>query len=165
MILAICYFLIGSISIVIAIVFRSLGIYDNILFVLGGLVYLLDIFMVFLGLYSEGKGKLIILGNKLVRNELKPAEFLLCYESLTSSADLVIKKPSIDVFLLIAIAYDSLGERENVLATVDEMIVIASQKRKAFANLVKCSFLYSYEHVEEAEQIFNEVRKQKLRAL
>ena len=59
-----------------------MGINENFLLILGIIVYLLCILMIFWGRYAEGKGKLINLGNKLVRNELKPAEFILHYESL-----------------------------------------------------------------------------------
>ena len=118
--------------------------------------------MIFWGRYAEGKGNLVNLGNKLVRNELKPAEFIKHYEFLRNSNDLIICKPDIEILQLIAIAYDSLDDRENVLATVDEMIDIANDKKKAFVNLIKCSFLFSYEYIEEAELLFNEVQKQKL---
>ena len=109
-----------------------MGINENFLLILGIIVYLLCILMIFWGRYAEGKGKLINLGNKLVRNELKPAEFILHYESLKNSNDLVIKKSSVEVLQLVAIAYDSLDDKENVLVTVDEMIDIADDKKKAF---------------------------------
>ena len=162
LIMAICYFLLGSISIFLWFVFNSMGINENFLLFLGIVVYWLCILIVFWGLYAEGKGKLINLGNKLVRNELKPAEFIEQYESLKDSNDLVIKKPGIETLQLLAIAYDSLDDRKNALATVDEMIDIANDKKKAFVNLIKCSFLFSYEYFEEAELLFNEVQKQKL---
>ncbi len=63
---------------------------------------------------------------------------------------------------MVAVAFDSLDDRENALATVDEMIDVASDKRKAFANLFKISFLFSYNKNEEAELLFDEVQKQKL---
>lgn len=161
-IMAIFYFVLGSIDISLWFVFKSMGISENFLLILGIIVYLLCILLIVWGCYAEGKGKLIHMGNKLVRNELKPAEFLLYYEALNQSNDLIIKKPSIEVLQLVAIAYDSLDDRENALATVDEMIDIAYDKKKTFLNLFKCALLFSYGRVEEAEGIFNQIQKQKL---
>ncbi len=162
LIMAICYFILGSIAISLWFVFNGMGISENFLLILGIIVYLLCVLMIFWGRYAEGKGKLINLGNKLVRNELKPAEFIMHYESLKKSNDLMIKKPSIEVLQLIAIAYDSLDDRGNALATVDEMIDVVSDKKKVFANLVKTSFLFSYDKKEEAELLFEAAQKQKL---
>lgn len=160
--MAICYFLLGSISIALWVIFNSMGIYENFLLILGIIVYLFCVLIIFWGRYAEGKGKLINLGNKLVRNELKPSEFLNEYETLLNSNDLIVKKPSIEVLQLVAVAYDSLNDREKALATVEEMIDIATEKKKAFANLFKTSFLFSYDKKEEAETLFNEMQYQKL---
>ena len=160
--MAICYFLLGSISIALWVVFNSMGINENSLLVLGIIVYLLCVLMFFWGKYAEGKGKLINLGNKLVRNELKPVEFIKHYEFLRNSDDLIICKPSIEILQLITIAYDSLDDREKALATVDEMIDIAGEKKKVFARLFKASLLFSYDKKEDAEVLFNEMQKQKL---
>ena len=162
LIMAICYFILGSIAIILWAVFNSMGIKENSLLMLGFIVYLLCVLITFWGRYAEGKGKLINLGNKLVRNELKPAEFIREYEALKNSSDLVINKPSIEVLQLVAIAYDSFDDREKALATVDEMIDIAGEKKKAFANLIKVSLLFSYGKKEDAENLFNEIQKQKL---
>ena len=162
LIMAICYFLLGSISIALWVVFNSMGINENSLLVLGIFVYLLCVLMFFWGKYAEGKGKLINLGNKLVRNELKPVEFIKHYEFLRNSDDLIICKPSIEILQLITIAYDSLDDREKALATVDEMIDIAGEKKKVFARLFKASLLFSYDKKEDAEVLFNEIQKQKL---
>lgn len=160
--MAICYFILGSIDISLWVVFNIMGIEENFLLILGIIVYLLCVLMIFWGRYAEGKGKLINLGNRLVRNELKPAEFIREYEALKKSNELVINKPSIEVLQLVAVAYDSLDDRENALATVDEMIDVARDKRKVFANLFKTSFLFSYDKREEAELLFEESQKQKL---
>ncbi len=162
LVIAICYFLLGSISIVLWAVFNSMGINEKYLLILGIILYLLCVLIIFWGRYAEGKGKLINLGNKLVRNELKPAEFIKRYELLKSSDNLIIKEPSIEILQLVSVAYDSLNDRENALATVEEMIDIATEKKKAFANLFKTSFLFSYDKKEEAEILFNEMQKQKL---
>ena len=67
LIMAICYFILGSIAIFLWSVFNNMGINENFLLILGIIVYLLCILMIFWGRYAEGKGKLINLGNKLVR--------------------------------------------------------------------------------------------------
>ncbi len=82
LIMAICYFLLGSISIALWAVFNNMGINENFLLILGLIVYFLCLLMIFWGRYAEGKGKLINLGNKLIRNELKPAEFIREYVAL-----------------------------------------------------------------------------------
>lgn len=160
--IALCYFLLGSISITVWAVFNSMGINENFLLILGIIVYLLCGLVFLCGWYAEGKGKLINLGNRLVRNELKPSEFLNEYVTLKNSNNLIVKNPCIEILQLVAIAYDSLDQRENALATVNEMISLASKKKKMFANLFKASLMFSYDKKEEAEALFNETQKQKL---
>ena len=121
LIMAICYFALGSISIILSLLFNSIGVSDNFLLILGIIIYLLGFLMFLCGWYAEGEAKLINLGNKLVRNELKPKEFIEHYEKLKTSNDLVIKKPSVDVLRVALVAYDLLDDRENALATVDEI--------------------------------------------
>lgn len=162
LIMAICYFLLGSISIVLWALFNSMGINENFLLILGIIVYLLCPPVIFLGRYAEGKGKLINMGNKLIRNDLKPDKFIRHYEELKNADDLVVKKPSVDVLRVALIAYDLLNDRENALATVDEMIDVAGMKKKNLAKLLKSSLLFSYGDTEKAEMLFNEIQKQKL---
>jgi len=162
LIMAICYFILASIAIFLWAVFNSMGINENFLLILGIIVYLLCVLIIFWGRYAEGKGKLINLGNKLVRQELKPAEFIRHYEKLKNADDLVIKKLSVDVLRVALIAYDLLNDRENALATVDEMINVASDKKQNLAKLLKSSLLFSYGDNQAAEILFNEIQKQKL---
>lgn len=162
LIMAICYFVVGSTCIIIGVIFRNTSVYVRALFILGAIAYLLDIILVFCGKYAEGEGKLINSGNKLVRKELKPADFIKEYELLKNSNDLVIKKPSIECLQLVMIAYDSLDDKENCLATADEMIAVAGDKKKAYATLLKVSLLFSYDKTEQAEKLFDEARKLKL---
>ncbi|MBQ9161639.1 MAG: hypothetical protein IJX74_00035 [Clostridia bacterium] len=162
LLLAGIYFVLGSGCITVAIVFVSLGIEADLLFWLGGIAYALEAPLILFGRYAEGKGEWINRGNRLVRNELNPAEFIKEYELLKNSEELVVNKPSIEVLQLVAIAYDSLNDRENALATADEMIAVAGEKKKAYANLVKVSLLFSYKKTEEAEKLFEETQKLKL---
>ena len=160
--IAIGYFSLGSICIIFSVLFNNIGISDIFLLALGIITYLLCALMVFWGRYAEGKGKLINLGNKLVRKELKPLEFIRRYESLKNSDDLIINKPCLEVLHLVACAYDSLDNREAALAIVDEMIDSSNDKKKNYAKLIKASFLFSYDRLEEAEALFNEAQNQKL---
>ena len=160
--MAICYFALASICIALSLLFNSIGVSANFLLGLGVVTYFLGFLMFLWGWYAEGEAKLINLGNKLVRNELKPAEFIEHYEKLKNSNDLVIKKPSVDVLRVVLAAYDLLDDRENALATVDEIIDIASDKKKNLAKLLKTALLFSYGQRQEAEALFDETRKQKL---
>ena len=160
--MVICYFALGSVNIGLGIFFENIGIESKLLLWLGIICFLLCIFFALWGRYAEGKGKLINLGHKLVYKELKPAEFIKEYELLKNSQDLVVNKPSIEVLHLIAVAYDSLDDKENALMTVEEMTAIASKKKKAYVSLIKASFLFSYGKTEEAEILFTETQKFKL---
>lgn len=162
LIMAICYFILGSIAIFVWAVFKSMGIQENFLLILGIIAYSLCVPLIFWGRYAEGKGKLINSGMQLVRKELKPADFIRQYETLKNTKELVINKPSIEALQLVALAYDLLDDKEAALATVDEMIDTAGDKKKTFAKLVKASFLFSYERKEEAERLFEAAQKQKL---
>lgn len=155
--LAISYFILGS-------AFFALYLLsgDSFLRTFAIIFYALCPIFVIWGRYAEGKGKLINLGNKLVRGDLKPAEFIKEYQRINASEDYVVKKPSVEVLLLVAVAYDCLGEREAALSAADEMIRVASDKKKSRAWLIKCSFLFSYGMTDEAEAIFNASRATKL---
>ncbi len=157
---AILYFVLGSICIALSVICALLEI-DTYILYLGFFCYAFCPISIFMDLYVEGTAKLINSGNKLVRNKLKPAEFIKQYESLRSSGSLVINKPKIEILHLVAIAYDSLDNKDAALKTVDEMISIAPEKKKTFTKLIKASLLFSYGKTEEAELIFTEVQSSK----
>ena len=161
LIMAICYFALGSFCISSGLVFFWLESDSKLFFILGTFCYVACPVVALLGFYAESKGKVIGSGNKLVRNELQPHEFIKEYQRLKNSTDLVVNKPSIEILQLVAIAYDSLDDRENCLSAVEEMISVASVKKKTFAKLIKCSFLFSYDMIDEAEAIFTETRTSK----
>lgn len=158
LLMAILYFVLGSLLLGLGIILENLDAGNEFLFILGAVCYLLCPLIIVWGRYAEGKGKIANLGNKLVRTELKPFEFIEEYKRISSAADLVVNKPSIEVLHLLAIAYDCLDDRENCLCAADEMIAAASEKKKAFAKLIKSSFLFSYGMIEEAEVIFTEAQ-------
>lgn len=161
-VVAISWFLVACFCVLSYNYLLNMGVKIKFLLILGIISYLICCISIFWGRYAEGKGILINLGNTLVRKELKPAEFIKEYETLKNSTDLVIKKPSVDVLLLVATAYDVLNDRENVLKTVDEMLAVAGKKKKAYVNLIKTSFLFSYDRKEEAESLFIETQQAKL---
>ena len=160
--MVILYLVLGTVCIGLSVLFKAMDISAPALAILGVITYLLCIIMAFCGWYAEGKGILLNLGNKLVRHELKPAEFIRHYEALQNADDLVVKKPDLDVLQLVAVAYDVLDRREKVLATVDEMIAAAGDKKKAFVQLIRCSYLFSYGQTQEAESLFSKLQKQTL---
>ena len=156
LILAICCFLEGSFCVAAGAVLAFFGAGSKLLFVLGAVCFVMCPLCTAWGLYAEGKGKFINLGNKLIRNELKPAVFIREYVQLRNTAGLVLNKPGIEVLRLAAMAYDALDDRENSLSSVEEMIAAAGEKKKVFVNLIKSSYLFSYGMVEEAEALFAE---------
>ena len=156
-----CYFILGSICVALGILCLFLQL-DSRSLLVGLICYLCCPLIFFWGRYGEGKAKLIRLASKLLRVELRPAEFIARYEALRNNTELVICKPSLDVLQLVLAAHDSLDNREAALATVDEMIAVAGEKKKAFAKLLKADLLYSHGRVEEAEALFTEARAGKL---
>ncbi len=162
MLMAGCYVLLGSLCVVLSLVFQHMGFPGNFLLIIGIVLYVLCIPMVLWGRFAEGKGIVIGLGNKLVRQELKPAEFLREYEKVKNASDLVVNKPSVELLQPVMIAYDILGDRENALATANQMIALSQGTKKTLATLFKTSLLFSYGQTEEAEALFAEAQKQKL---
>jgi len=162
LVLPIICFVVGVIGLYFAIVAALLDIDSTMLFILSILLFLLGVLAIFTFLKNEGKVKYIRLGNKLVNNELRPAEFIKEYELLKNSQGLVIKKPSIEILQLVLAAYDSLSDKGNSLAIADEMIAVASDKKKSYAKIMKASVLFSHGEIEEAEAIFTEAQRGKL---
>ncbi len=165
LVLSILCFAVGSICLFFAIVSAMLDIDSTTLFILSILLFLWGVLVIFTVRNAEGKIVHIKLANKLVNNELRPAEFIKEYELLKNSQDLVIKKPDIEILQFVLAAYDSLGDKENSLAIADEMISVAGDKKKAYAKLMKSSLLFSHGEIEEAEAIFAEAQKGKLNFL
>lgn len=156
------YFLIAAIGLAIATLLHVLGGDATFFFVFFGIIFALGFLFLRVGFYSEGTGKIITTGTKLVRNDLKPAEFIKQYEILKNSNDLVIKKPSTEILLLVMAAHNALDNDEATLATADEMIAITKGKKKSRAMLLKASILFSIDKKEEAESLFQAAQKEKL---
>ena len=145
------YFLLGSVSIVLWSLFKTMGYSEKSLLILGIILYVLIVPIIFWGRYAEGKGKHINLGNKLVRSELRPAQFIEYYDSLMNSSELVVNKPSMEVLQLVAISHDVLDDKENALRTVEETVAVSNGKKKNYAKLIKVSMLFSCGRKDEAE--------------
>ena len=155
------YFLFGSISLASGVYFNTQGINKSSLFIIGIVLYLLCPLFVLWGRYAEGTGKFLNRCNKLLREELKPAEFIREYEELKKSPDLVVCKPGVDTLVFVALAYDCLDEREKALAAADAAVSIAKKKLKKRAILIKVSLLFCYGRVDEAEAIYDEAKSTK----
>ena len=158
--MAILYFLIGSVSIAFGVCFNSLGLYDSSFFVIGIILYLICPLIVLWGRYSEGVGKVVARFNKLVRRELKPAEFIKEYEELKASPKLGVCKPRYDFLGCLCVAYECLDDHESALSVAEEAISVAG-KKKSRALLLKASLLYSCGRVDEAERILEAVERSK----
>ena len=161
LIMAICYFIVGSFCFATGTALAASDAKSGLLFGLGVFSYVCCLLRIVFGILSEGTGKILYSANKLIRTELKPSEFIQVYQGLRSRTDQVVNKPGIEVLQLVTVAYYLLGDRENCLSAVDEMIAAASEKKKALAKLSKASFLFSYNMNEEAEALFAEARASK----
>ena len=164
-IMAAAYFVLGGFAILLDSTFKAIGVGDGALFIIGVIAFAAGALFALLGYYVEGEGKLINLGNRLIRKELRPAQFIKEYESLKNSCDLVVNKPSFDVLLLVVLAYDCLDDQEKCLAAMDEMISVAKGKKKNRARLFKASVLFAYGQKEEAQALLVEIQGQKLGVL
>ncbi len=164
-ILVAAYFILGTACISLGYLCKILQADVGLSFVLGAISYALCPVLFFLGRYVEGKGKYINLGNKLVRKELRPSEFINEYNKLRNTQGLIINKPSFEVLHLVVVAYSVLNDSENCLATLDEMLAVASDKNIVMAKLFKAAALFSYGNINEAEELFIEAQKSKTNAM
>ena len=150
--MAILYFLLGSFSFAAGIYFYSLGVHGNDLFIIGAVVYALCPLVALWGRYAEGTAKMLNRYNKLVGQQLKPAEFIKEYEDLKASPELVVCKPGYNLLGCLCAAYECLNEHERALEIADEAISVAG-KKKPRAMLLKVSLLFSCGKTEEAESL------------
>ena len=155
--LAISYFILGSAFFAL---YLLLG--DSFPRTFAIILYALCPIFVIWGRYAEGKGKLINLGNKIVRCELDPAKFIEEYQRINASVDYVVKKPGVEVLILVMLAYEFSDDKAAALLAADEMIRVAKEKQKTRARLIKSSLLFSLGMTDEAEALFNEARAAKL---
>lgn len=132
-------------------------------FIILALVSLLFCFLTRKGMpYTEGKAKLVSKGIKLVRRELRPAEFVRLYEEKKNCPDNAVIKPDVEVLCILLLAYDLLGKSDKVLEVLDEMDSASNEKTKKRVKLIRAGILYDMSMVEEAEAIYGEVASSKL---
>ena len=155
------YFILGSIAMAAGILSLLILFDPNLLF-LGLFCYLCCPLVYFYIRYREGKAKLIRKGYDLIHRKLKPAEFIRYYQDLRYNCDLVIDRADMEVLNVLVLAYDLLDRREEALATADEAIAVAPEKKKKAAKLLKVSLLFCYGMTEEAEAQFSVLREGKL---
>lgn len=156
------YYILGALCLIVSSAFAFLCIESKFLVILGIVSLLLGVLSRTIGRYSEGKGKLINSGNKLVFQQLCPAEFIHLYEEKRNSSENVISKPDFDVLQLVATAYDALGDTEHELETLEEMLSIASEKKKSLVNLLKAAALFGIGKIEEADRLFCQMQNEKM---
>ena len=152
----------GCAALIVAGIFSLMLIKSTELIIIGVISLVLGVVVYFSGRYTEGKGKLLINGNKLINNELRPAEFIRAYEEARDCPDNVVSKPDFDILSLVTAAYGSLDENEKALETIEQMIAAVPEKKKAHAQLLKAAVLFDMGKTEEAEELFNRVQSEKL---
>lgn len=160
--LGVMYFVAGSISLALGIDLNMRGSNNVSLFIIGIVLYLLCPLFVLWGRYAEGMGKLAKKYIGVLREGLRPAEFIKEYEDLTGSSDLVVCKPSTEALLFVALAYDCLNEYDMAISFAEKALAAAPSRKKAKAALFLVSILYSCGRTDEAEKLFDEVQKGKL---
>jgi len=154
------YFVIAVTCTVLSVVWNA-----KVLLVIGIISFILCIIMFLCGYYAEGDANLFNLGNKDFRQQLKPWNFINTYEVTRASNDLVINKPKLYILRLAVNAYDMVGNKEKCYETIEEMIAIAPESKKAVANLIKVSHLYGDGQTEQAEQLLQDTQKLRFNAV
>ena len=151
------YLALASLCFFIALVFALLQIDCPEMIVFGCFCLLAAPLIYKWGRYAEGKGKLIHKGNQLVTQQLRPMEFIRLYEEKYNDAGNVVSSPDFDVLQLLAAAYDALGETDRTMEVIEQMLLIAPDKKQNAAKLWKCALLFSIGRCEEAEVIYRDV--------
>lgn len=155
--MTVCYFLLGCFCLYRATQLRAAGQSSGALLTLAIVCYVLCPLIVLWGLYAEGKGRLLQKGNRLVRFELRPGEFLKQYHALREEK-LVLCRPSVELLVLLTSAYDTVGDRDGALAAADAAIDASRGKQRTVSKLFKASLLFSFDRIDEAEALFVEAQ-------
>ncbi len=116
----------------------------------------------FSGRYTEGKGKLINRGRKLVTQQLRPAEFIRLYMEKRDCPDNVVAKPDYEVLQALVGAYDAAGDKPGALEAAEQMLAAAPERKKPIAKLTKAAILFGLGRMEEAEQLYHQTRGEKM---
>ena len=161
-IIAIIYFVLGSICFPLGMLLTLLGLDNTIIIVLGIFCLVAGALILVMGRYVEGKLNLENKAITLIRKELRPADFLAEYECLINSNDLVVNKPSFEMLHYVAAAYSLLDQTEKVSEIFEEMMAVVPEKKKTYALFLKAGLLYERGRTEEADKLFEETYKLKL---
>ncbi len=154
------YIAIGIVSL--AFFFAFLPYSEAALLIIGLLMLLLSPIIYKVGRYGEGQAKLISKGNKLVLQQLRPAELLRIYEEARNNPDNVVAEPKFDVLQMVLLAYDVLGKTEEALDTLALMATVVPEKKRHLLKGLQASLLYANGKVEEAEKLYTELLNTKL---
>lgn len=157
--------LVAAFSFLSAIVFAFLEMEFLTLVIIGCLCLVLAFLSYKTGHYTESKGKLITEGNKLLIQQLRPAEFVRLYEERSADQTNVIAKPDSDVLQLLLTAYDVMGEQDRALEIAEQLLTVAPEGKRSIAKVLKCSLLFSIGRTEEAEDLYRELISGKMNML
>lgn len=114
------------------------------------------------GRWAEGKGKLLNKGNQLIFHQLKPAEFIHLYEQRRDDPSNIVAKPDYQVLQMLVAAYDALDDHDLALVTMDQALTVAPEKHRNRALIIKCSLLFNYGKLEEADALYRELSSKEL---
>lgn len=162
LLLTVSYILLGVICYVASVLLVPVVDGFDPLRLLGGICLFLGFFSGLCGRYTEGMGNLINRGNRLIFQELRPAEFIRLYEQRRDDPSNVIAKPDPTVLQFLATAYDSLGDSDNALRALEQMRTAAPPRKNAYIQLLQASLLFSVGHTEEATALYDSALETKL---
>lgn len=97
--------------------------------------------------------------NKLVENDLRPAEYLEYYNKAVNAPDLVVKKPDLNVLKTVMDSYEFLNDEEGQKRILAEMLETQTGKYLVRARLTEISLKYSEGRIEEADAALAEIER------
>ena len=157
----IAYFALGVLCYLLVYYFDCPDILTYLVRLLGHICIGFGVVLALSGRYGQGTGTLIQSANKLIMQELRPADFIRLYEEKSSCPDNVIAKPSFDTLNMMVLAYDALGDSDRALSILEQMLSFPSEKNWLIANTMKAAVLYDAGRIEEGEAIYTEIIKVK----
>lgn len=135
---------------------------DSVKYVIfGSIVLLLALLFYKWGRFSEGKGKLLNKGRKLIYFEMRPAEFIRLYNEARDCPSNIVSEPDFDVLTMLGAAYDALDDEEHELEILEQMSRIDFKNKEIRVKILKASVLFDKGRKEEAEEIYVEVLRGK----
>ena len=160
-VMALKYVILGVLCFLMPLVHTALRPYSVEWVVFGIIVLLLALLFYKWGRFSEGKGKLLNKGRKLIFFEMRPAEFIRLYEEARDCPSNVVSEPDFDVLTMLGAAYDALDDEERELEILEQMSRIDFKNKEIRVKILKASVLFDKGRKEEAEEIYVEVLRGK----